>query len=231
VFALTHDPKLTELIAPIDGAPHVSDTQHDTELVFSSFMSGVAVTPRPGPNAIEVIETMLKLIGGVLQGVMQGGGVGTPEQAHGLDGAELYTQAYIQMLAADPAQKQRVTAYGKQLGKMMNLVKAMHQRQEQAAKAQQGNGHDPEALANLQAKQAETRLKLSSKAASDNLKLQSKKASDSQKLRHSEMQFQSGLRQKNIETLADVRNDSLKATVEAHRAGRTPPEKPKEGKE
>ena len=45
----------------------------------------------------------VKLIGGVLKGVMSGGGVGTPQQAHGLDGAELYTQAYIEMLASDPA--------------------------------------------------------------------------------------------------------------------------------
>jgi hypothetical protein len=231
VFALTHDAKLTEEIAPIDGAPHVSDTQHDTELVFSSFMSGVAVTPRPGPNAIEVVETMLKLIEGVLKGVMQGGGVGTPEQAHGLDGAELYTQAYIQMLASDPAQKQRVTAYGKKLGKMMNDVKAMHQRQEQAAKANQGNGHDPEALANLQSKQAEVKLKLTSKQAADNLKLKSKTASDRQKLQHKQQDFDATQNRKNVELMGQVSRDSMMATVEAHRAGRTPTEKPKEGKE
>ena len=230
VFALTHDPKLTEVIAPADAAPHVSDTVHDTELVFSSFMSGVAVTPRPGPNPIEVVETMLRLIGGVLQGVMQSGGVGTPEQAHGLDGAEMYTQFYIQNLASDPAQKQRVTAYGKALGKMMNLVKAMHQRQEQAAKAQ-GNGHDPEAQANLQAKMAETKVKLQGKQASDALKLKSKQMSDAQKLQHKQQDFEATQKRKNIESLSDVTRDTMMATVQAHRAGRTPPEKPKGDKE
>lgn len=223
VFALTHDPKRTEAIAPMDGAPHVSDSVHDTELAFAAFMSGVPVTPKPGTNAIEVIETMLKLMGGVVQGVMQGGGVGTPQQAHGLDGAELYTQAYIQMLAQDKTQKERVTAYGKALGKLMNMVKAMHQRQDEQTKAaQQKNGQDPETMAKIQGKQAETAIKLKGKQASDALKLTSKQKADSQKLQHQQQSFQAEQKRKNIETLGDVTRDTMMATIQAHTASRTP---------
>jgi hypothetical protein len=228
VFALTHDPKRTEKIAPRDGAPHVSDSVHDTELAFSAFMSGVPITPKPGTNAIEVIETMLKLMGGVIQGVMQGGGVGTPAQAHGLDGAELYTQAYIQMLAQDKSQKERVTAYGKALGKMMNEVKGMHQRQDQAAKAQQGPQQDPEAMASMQAKQAEIKVKLQGKQAADALKLKSKTAADQQKLGHKQQDFEATQKRKNIETLGQVQRETMMATVQAHAAARTP--EPKEKK-
>lgn len=213
VFSITHDPLITEKIASMDKAPHVTDSVHDTELVFAAFMGGVPVTPKPGTNPIEVIETMLKLIQGVVQAVLQGGGVGTPEQAHGLDGAALYTQAYIDMLAQDRTQKDKVTAYGKQLGKLMNEVKAMHQRQEQAMKkAQQGNGGpDPEAMAAIQAKAAETQVKL-----------EGKKAADKQKLDHKQQAFEADQQRKNMGALGDVQRDSMKATVEAHKIANAP---------
>jgi hypothetical protein len=230
VFALTHDAKLTETIAPIDGAAQVSNTKHDTQLVAASFMSGVAITPRSGPNPIEVVTTMVDTIEGIIAGVTQGGGVGTSAQAYGLDGCELYAKYYLNILAGDPAQKEVTTALEKRLAKSMNEVKGFHQRQDQAAKAQ-GNGHDPEALANLQAKQAEVKLKLTSKQAADQLKLRSKTASDAQKLQHKQQDFEATQKRKNIETLGEIQRDSMMATVEAHRAGRTPPEKPKEGKE
>ena len=218
VFALTHDPKRTEEIAPRDAAPHVSDSVHDSELVFSAFMNGTPVTPKPGTNAIEVVETMLGLMQGVIKGVMQGGGVGTPEQANGLEGVAMYTQAYIDMLAADSSQKERVTAYGKALGKLMNMVKAMAQRQEQAAQQNQGNGQDPEAMAAIQAKMAETQVKLQGKQMSDTQKRESKKMSDQQKFEHQQQAFEAEQQRKNMALLGDVQRQTLMATAEASKA-------------
>lgn len=219
VFSITHDPRVTEAIAPLDGAPQVTDTMHDTELVFSAFMNGCSVEPKPGLNPIEVVETMLGKITRMVKAIMQGGGVGTPQQAMGLEGAAMYCQAFIDMLSEDVGQKDKVTAYGKALGKAMNEVKAMMQRQAQAAKAaQQGNGGpDPEAIANIQAKAAETQVKL-----------QGKKASDQQKLTHKQQAFEAEQQRKNIAALGDVQRDTMLATVEAQRMAREKDEKAKE---
>src|SRR5678816_270399 len=61
-FSLTHDPALSNEIAPRDGAPHVTDSIHDTELVFGTFMSGGMVTPKSGTNPVEVVDTGIKLM-------------------------------------------------------------------------------------------------------------------------------------------------------------------------
>ena len=89
-FSITHDPDLTSEIAPRDGAPHVTDSIHDTELVFGTFMSGGMVTPKSGTNPIEVVETGIKLIGATVQQINQTGGVGTPQQVQGISGFANY---------------------------------------------------------------------------------------------------------------------------------------------
>jgi hypothetical protein len=204
VFALTHDPKRTELIAPVDASPEPSNTVHDTELVFSAFMNGTPVTPRSGVNAVEVVTTMLTLMEGVVKGVTAGGGVGTPQQAHGLSGAAIYVSFYLRTLSEDPAQKQFIKQASDQLGQIQNEIKAMHQRQDEQAKAAQGNGADPEAAANLQIKQQEAQVKL-----------QARQATDQQKLQHKQQDFEATQKRKNIEALGDVSRDTMTATVKA----------------
>ena len=130
----------------------------------------------------------------------------------------MYTQAYINMLAADSSQKERVTAYGKALGKLMNMVKAMAQRQEQAAQQNQGNGQDPEAMAAIQAKMAETQVKLQGKQMSDTQKRESKKMSDQQKFEHQQQAFEAEQQRKNMALLGDVQRQTLMATAESSKA-------------
>lgn len=134
-------------------APHISDSMHDSELAFGTLMQGVPVTPKPGLNNQEVIETILRLIAVKIGGIMQSGGMGTPGDVIGLNLAAQYAGAFIEMLAQDKAEKDRVKQYGDALGKMMNEVKAMAQRQEEAAKqSQQGQGGlDPKDAAKIQA--------------------------------------------------------------------------------
>lgn len=159
VCAYTGDWKLAKSLVP--DMPVVSDSMHDTEITFGALMSGSQVTPRPGLNPIEVIETMLKLIGGKVQQVMAAGGTGTPQDVQGLNMAAQYTEAFIQQLAEDKTQKERVKEYGDALGKMMNEVKGMAQRQQQAAeKAAQKNGQDPAAQAKVQAIMMTTQAKI-----------------------------------------------------------------------
>jgi hypothetical protein len=184
--------------------PVVSDSMHDTEITFGALMSGSQVTPRPGLNPIEVVETMLKLIGGKVQQIMQSGGMGTPQEVQGLQMAAQYTESFIQQLAQDESQKDRVKQYGDALGKMMNEVKGMAQRQQQAAeKAQQQNGGDPKDAAKVQAMvlQAQTKAKLSSD-------------SHAQKTAQRQLAFEAKERQSAQKHAADLMMETQKATLE-----------------
>ena len=130
----TDDYTLADRLVPEQ--PTISRTIHDTELVFGAILQGARPESMPGLNPSEVVETMLKQIGMKVQRIMQRDGVGTPDDVEGLQAAAQYTDAFIQMLAQDKNEKAKVAAYGKQLGAIMNEVKGMSQRQQQASKAQ-----------------------------------------------------------------------------------------------
>lgn len=206
--SVTGDWKLAKSWVP--EMPTVSDSMHDSEITFGSLMAGSMVTPRPGLNPIEVIETMLKLIGGKVQQIMQTGGMGTPQEIQGLGMAAQYTASFIQQLAQDKSQKARVKQYGDALGKIMNEVKGMAQRQQQAAqKAAQQNGGDPKDAAKAQATVmlAKTKAELASQ-------------SHAQRTAQRQLQFEQKLRQDQQKHAADLAMETQKAGIELakHRA-------------
>lgn len=205
VFALTHDPKRAEYLAPLSGAPHITDTVHDTELVFGVLMGGRWVTPKPGLNPIEVVETMLAQMTAEVQRIQQSGGMGNPQQVQGLAACAKYLSAFMQMLAQDKTAKQRVKQYGDRLGQIMNLVKAFAQRQQEAmAKQRQGNGGmDPETAAKIQSDMALTKTKIATK-----------NALERQKMAHKEIAFQADQRRKTAQTMSDLHQKGMHAAID-----------------
>lgn len=210
VMALTKNPaKALELVPE---SPTVSGSVHDTEIVFGTLMGGNMVTPKSGLNSQEVAGTIIKLMAAKIKEIMQSGGVGTPELVKGLQTAAQYAGAYLQMLSQDESAKPVVKKLGDALGKLMNLVKAMAQRQQEAAKkaqAQNGNGQPkPEELvkAKLEAEKGKQKLSLAQQ-------------SHAQKTAQRQVQFEQGLKQKHEQHVADIAAKDLEAAANIHRAG------------
>jgi hypothetical protein len=150
VGAYTGDWKLARSLVP--DMPVVSDSVHDAEITFGALMSGSKVSPRPGLNPLEVIDTMIREIEAKVQEILQTDGVGTPADVRGLTMAEVYTESFIQQLAQDETQKDAVKQFQNRLAKASNEIKAFGQRQQQAAQqAAQQNGADPQDAAKAQA--------------------------------------------------------------------------------
>jgi len=169
--------------------PHISDSIHDAELAFGALMQGIQITPKPGLNAVEVIETILRLMGAKVQGIMQTDGVGTPQDVQGLKLAASYAQAFINMLAQDKNEKSRVKNFGDVLGNIGNDVKAMAQRQQeaaQAAAANNGNGVDPDTQAKIDALLLTARTKSQLAAQSHAQKTAQKQIAFEQKVKQDE---------------------------------------------
>jgi len=185
--SITGDWKLANSWVP--EMPVVSDSMHDTEQTFGTFLAGGIVRPRPGLNALEVAQTMVQLIQAKVQEILQTDGVGTPQLVNGLAKAVDYTQAFIDQLAQDKSQKESVKQLGDALGKASNEIKGMAQRQQQAAqKAAQQNGGDPKDTAKAQAMvmMAQTKAKLASdshaqKTAQRQLQFEQKQRQDAEK--------------------------------------------------
>jgi hypothetical protein len=185
--AITGDWKLAMSLNP--ESPHISNSMHDTEQTFGTFLAGGVVRPRPGLNAIEVAQTMIQLIQGKVQEIMQAGGVGTPQEVKGLAGAIQYAQNFIAQLAQDRTQKALVKELNDALKNETNEVKAMAQRQQQAAqKATAQNGQDPAAQAKVKAIMMTAQAKIqqgsqshASKTAQRQLSFEAKQRQDEQK--------------------------------------------------
>lgn len=210
-FSVTHNPKLANILAPLDAAPHVSDTVHDTELVFGALMQGAKVTPKPGLNPVEVVPVMIGQMTQKVQEIALSGGVGTPAEVKGLERAQQYADAFVQQLAQDKANAAMVKQFGDQLGKIGNLVKAFAQRQAEAAKKAQAQGGNGEA----QLEMAQTVAKLQSQQAMTQQKLQSNAQKHAQKLAQNQQKFAQQQQIKRAQTAADLATKGLQAGVEA----------------
>lgn len=217
VYAMTHDPKRANRIAPIDAVVVVNDSVADTERVYGALMAGSKISPRPGLIATDVVATMLKEMDSTVQEVMQSGGVGTPQIVTGMQRAMAYTGSYLQQLAQDKTQQQLVKQFSDSFGQIANMVKAMAQRQQEIAAKQNGNGADPEAMQKLQMNQAMGQQKL-----------QQKQQAHVQKLTQKQQDFALKSRMKQQQNLADIQTKAMTATAEA---AMQPPKEVSEGGE
>jgi hypothetical protein len=156
ILAITDDPARAEELVPDD--PHISDSIHDTELVFTSLMAGTQVQPKPQTNPEEASATIIRLMAMKIGEIMQSGGVATGEQIRGLDMCSKYAADFIKRIEEDEKSKQLAKKLNDALTKLNNEIRAFTQRlaqmqkkQAQEAAKQNGQGGDPQGMAKIQA--------------------------------------------------------------------------------
>jgi hypothetical protein len=165
-LAITDDPARADALVP-EKPVQITDSVHDAQLAAGTLMQGLPVAIKTGMNHIEYVDTLMATMAMIIQQAQQAGGNADIKTITGLQNMAQHISQHIQIVAQDPQEKQRVKVWGDQLGKMMNLVKAMAQRlMEQMQKQQQqgGQGMDPQAAAKIQGTiiQAQTKAKLAS---------------------------------------------------------------------
>lgn len=171
----------------------ISPTVHLAQNDAGTLMQGLPVSMQKGINHQEYVETMLHSMASKVKQVETSGGVGTMQDVVGLSMMAQVIQQHIGIIAQNKGEKSRVKTYGDDLGKMMNLVKAMAQRQAEQQKQQQGNGADPKDAAKVQAMliQAQTKSKIASE-------------SHAQRTAQKQIQFQQTMKQKAEQHKLDV---------------------------
>ncbi len=215
VLAITDDSAQAEELVP--ETPQISNSIHDTESVFGTLMTGTKVEPKSGLNAVEVAGKTIQMMEGQIQRIQQQGGVGTPNDILGLSKANEYASAYIQQLAQDPAEKAVVKKLGDFLGKVMNEVKAMAQRQQemmkkaQEAQAKQ-NGADPKDAAKVQAIQTAAKVKADNSRQSNALKTAQRQIQFEQQMKQDQEKHAAELAKRELEARQQIKHDRLKST-------------------
>jgi len=213
VLALTDDAGMAEQLAPTKPTK-VTDSVFDAALAWGTLMTGVPMPVKEGDSHREVVETLLRMMDMKVQQIMQSGGVGTPQDVVGLSNAASYVGQHIQLLAQDESEKQRVKQYGDVLGKLGNSVKAMAQRQAEAAKNQNGQ-LDAETQAKIQGQMALTQQKLQAKQAADALKLQTNQAKFDQKQQHERVKLAGEMYERGVQTTVEAGARATEAKAEA----------------
>jgi hypothetical protein len=169
-------------------------------------MNGGWPTPVEGLSVLEQVDTLLKLLEGVIAGIDNSSGMASQQQIQGFVVLEAYIGQFLQQLSQDEQQAQAVKAFGDRLGKAMNSVKAYQQRL--AEQQQQQQPDDNAAKVQAMIIQAQSKAAISQEQAK-------------MKQRHKEMMFQSEqsrkdeqtsaeIQRQNAVTLADIRNQTAR---------------------
>ena len=206
--AITDDPEWAAVLVP-ETPLKVSDSVHDAQLSMGTLMAGYPVAIKTGQNHKEYVMVLMSELGKEVQTVEQQKGMSTQEKIRGYNNVAQNIEMHLKLISQDPEEKQFVTEAGKQLSKLMNLVRAFQQRLEEAAKKQQQQQQgDPAAQAKVQATimGAKVKAKNSREAAA-------------QKLAQRKLEFDQKLQMEARKTSHEIHLTNLKSIHEAARNG------------
>ena len=212
VSTILQDPNKARDLVPL-AKVEASEGVMAAENVFGTLMQGQPVAMRKGIDQQGYIETLIKMVGGVIQRITSTDNVGTMYEITGMMTAIGDIQQHIGIMDAGKNQGQLVKQYSDAVGQMTNLIKAFGQRlmekQKADATAQQG---DPAAAAKAQATMMGAQVK--AQVAQQNLQLKTM-------LKQKEMQLKQALsaleeQRKNAQVVAQIQRDD---TVAAHKMG------------
>jgi hypothetical protein len=232
----TGDAARAESIVPVTKDQNTMGV-HNAQDSVGSLMLGVQMHPVKGQNHIETVETLLAAMGTMISNIEQAGGnpqgtavqgMATRAEIVGFQNMARYIGEHIQIIAQDPEEKARVAEYGKDLGVLMNTVKAYGQRlQEQMqAQAQGQGGGEPgaaqEAAGKAEALKIQTQAKIESQdmlAAGKEDRTHKKWLADQErKAQAHQLDMANRLKQTEVEvaatdlrTAAEIKRDNAKA--------------------
>ena len=220
-LAITDDPARADELVPEE--PQVSDTVHDTQLVFGNLMAGYHVTPKDGENAVEAASTVIKMMSEKVQQIQQQGGIGTAADIAGFTLAAGYASHYIKLLEQDKNSKKTAATLNQQLSQLGNLIKAMQQRQQEMAQksqAQNGNGGlKPEDAAKIAATKATAQAKIDIGKQSHAQKTAQRQISFEQKLKQDAAKHERELHKTVLEHGAEIHKKDLEGAANIRRGG------------
>ena len=213
-FNVTGDADRAERWVP-DEPLKVSDSVHDAQLAMGVLMQGLPVAIKTGMNHKEYIMVMLQELSGLIQKYEQQGGMAPADKIEGFQNVAQHVSQHIQLLSQDKEEKEFVTAAGKQLGKVMNMVKAFMQRlQEQMKKQQAQQGGDPELQTKLKSQLILTQAKAKNAIESHSQKTAQRHLSWQMDEKRKQEEFALDQQRKNVDTIHEVSRKKLKSVSE-----------------
>ncbi len=211
ILAVTKDPDRAEDYVPLRHKPNQTDATREATGLFSTLMLGLEVKLW-GSHLIEQIDVLMPLLSGMIVQFTRRNNMATQEEGVGLMNTANYINQAIGQLSQDQNQKVRVKEYTDTMGKLTNEIKALIQRGDQAAKAQQQTADQAE----LQIKMQESQMKLQTLQATTQAKLEGDKAKTAQAIALKEQEFAAEQQRENARLRAEIQRLNAATASEIH---------------
>lgn len=209
---LLKDPQRAEDLVPIEPEQSSSGTRA-AENVYGTLMRGIAVPMRKGIDHVGYCASLLAMLQVEVQRIGQTDGMGTPADLAGFTMVLKSVGENLEWLSQDDKQKEIVRQLGDQVGQIANLLKAMAQRQQEAAEAAQQPQPDPAVIAKIQTDAAAAQQKMQISEATAQQKLEQKQSAFEQKMQHDMEQH--ALRMQTLQQQTEANLAALKAKTDA----------------
>lgn len=209
VSVSTSRPDLADSMAPIDEEKPISDSMHDAQLGTDRLMRGLPFVISPKMIPEDYVKVWLADMSLIIQKLNQTGGMATADQISGLSNMQQHVDQFLQIMAQNEDEKEKVRQYADELAQLMNQVKAFAQRlaaqmkAQAAAGAQNGNGQD-----------AEMQAKLKGKVILDEAKAEASKIAHSQKTAQRQVQFEMEEKRKDQALQSEIQRENARAAQE-----------------
>ena len=139
---VTGDSRKAAEWAPTGQTKDVTGGEQYAQGIFGTLMNGVPVKAPEKISPVEQLDALIPMFGSKIALIERRNNMATPDEIVGLQEVNAYVTGLVQRLAQDKEQQQRVKQYMDAIGQLMNQVKGLAQRgQEAAQKAQQDNGN------------------------------------------------------------------------------------------
>lgn len=214
-LAITDDPARADTLVPEGNRP-ISQSVHDAQMALGAILQGKTVAPTESENHIEVVSVWMRDLAMTVQGVVQSGGMANPQQLQGMANLSAHIKSQIELIAADPEQKQLVKQMSDALGKLDNEIKAFAQRLQQAMQKQQQaaqqngqNGMDPKDMAKIQATIIGAKTKAQLQAQSHAQRMAQRQIQFEQKMRQDQQKQAVDVAAKDLETAGTIRRNRM----------------------
>ena len=212
VLTVTGDPRKAARWVPLGKGRSATPAMKIAEADFNTLIRGIKVNAMEGISMAEQVGTLIGLIAGEVTMDQKSGNVIDARKAQGYAVTNEHTMGLIQKLAQDPSMAQQARKFSDDLGKLMNEVKGMAQRGQEAAQkaaqaGAQGNGQDPAAQAKLQQQMVQGQIKLRQQAAEHKQREQAHR----QKMKQDGESFVREQRRKDAGAFADIQRQGEQA--------------------
>lgn len=211
VFSVTDSPDLADAIAPIDQEKEISFSMHDAQLATDRIMRGLPFVISPKMVPEDYVKVWIADMALIVQRLNETGGMATAEEISGLVNMQRHINQFLQIMAGNEDEKEKVRQYSDSLNELMNQVKAYAQRLAEQMKAQGQAGANG---AGANGQDAETKAKLQGKVIMDQAKAEALKISHAQKTAQRQVQFEMEEKRKDRALEAEIQRENAKTAQE-----------------